>query len=77
MTDHEEIRTIEDALVHISETALNPEIAAPLIRKNLAQNMCSEYTFLFFKDSDGRMCMNAKVTPCYKPKYLGRLEGLS
>lgn len=73
----EEITSIEDALVHIAESALNPEVAAPLIRKNLAQNMCSEYTFLFFKDADGKICLNAKMTPQYKPKYLGRYEGMN
>lgn len=76
MIDNSDIQTVEDALINIHETALNPEIAAPLIRKNLAQGLENSYIFRFYKKGGGIVC-EAKVLTSAQPKFLGKVEGLS
>jgi len=66
-----EIESIEDALVNIHETVLNPEIAGPLIRKNLQVGVSSKYTFIFSKDKSGIISMQSRMTPQYSAKLLG------
>lgn len=76
MTEETDIDSIEDAIINIHETCLNPEIAAPLIRKNLAQNLVNEYRFRFFK-KDGKAVCECQVNTSPRPKYLGRFKGLN
>ena len=72
----EEINSIEDALITLHETALNPEIAAPLIRKNLERGLVNEYTFRFYKSAEHGVVCEAEVTTCAKPKFLGKYTHL-
>jgi hypothetical protein len=74
MINHE-VETIEDALTMLQATVFEPEFAAPLIRRNLEHGLCSSYEVQFFKGTNG-VCMSAKMTPCYKSKYLGKHDGL-
>jgi hypothetical protein len=76
MTDNTDIQTVEDALVNIHETVLDPERAAPLIRKNLAQNLENSYIFRFYKKA-GKIVCESKVLTSAQPKFLGKIEGLS
>lgn len=76
MTDNTDIQTVEDALVNIHETVLDPERAAPLIRKNLAHNLENSYIFRFYKKA-GKIVCESKVLTSAQPKFLGKIEGLS
>ena len=76
MQDAEEIYSIEDALITLHETALNPEIAAPLIRKNIERGLVNEYTFRFYKSAEYGIVCEAYVTTCAKPKFLGEYINL-
>ena len=76
MQDEEEINSIEDALIAIHETVLNPEIAAPLIRKNLDRGLTNEYIFRFYKSTNHGVVCEAQMTPCAKPKLLGKYTHL-
>lgn len=70
-----EVETIEDALTMLQATVFEPEFAAPLIRRNIEHGLASSYEIQFFKGQNG-VCMTAKITPSYKPKYLGKHDGL-
>ncbi len=70
-----EVESVEDALTMLQATVFEPEFAAPLIRRNIEHGLCSNYEILFFKGLKG-ITMSAKVTPCYKPKLLGRHDEL-
>lgn len=70
-----EVETVEDALTMLQATVFEPDHAAPLIRRNIENGLCSTYEVQFFKGANG-VTMTAKVTPSYKPKLLGRYEGL-
>jgi len=70
-----EVETVEDALTMLQATVFEPEFAAPLIRRNIEHGLASSYEIQFFKGQNG-ICMTAKITPSYKPKYLGKYEGL-
>lgn len=70
-----EVETVEDALTMLQATVFEPEFAAPLIRRNIEHGLASSYEIQFFKGQNG-VCMTAKITPSYKPKYLGKYEGL-
>ena len=52
-----------------------PERAAPLIRKNLAQNLENSYIFRFYKKA-GKIVCESKVLTSAQPKFLGKIEGL-
>ena len=75
MTDNSDIITLEDALVNIHERVLNPEIAGPLIRKNLEQGLQNQYEFRFYKKDGGIVC-ESKVLTSAAPKFLGKIMGL-
>lgn len=70
-----EVETVEDALTMLQATVFEPEFAAPLIRRNIEHGLCSNYEIQFFKGTNG-VTMTAKITPSYKPKFLGKHEGL-
>lgn len=70
-----EVETVEDALTMLQATVFEPEFAAPLIRRNIEHGLASSYEIQFFKGQNG-ICMTAKITPSYKPKYLGKHDGL-
>lgn len=75
MTDNTDIQSIEDALINIHETVLNPERAAPLIRKNLLRGIQSEYAFRFY-EKGGNIYCESKLNTNARPKFLGKIEGL-
>lgn len=70
-----EVETIEDALTMLQATVFEPDHAAPLIRRNIENGLASTYEVQFFKGANG-ICVTAKVTPSYKPKYLGKYDFL-
>ena len=70
-----EVESIEDALTMLQATVFDPDHAAPLIRRNIENGLCSTYEVQFYRGQNG-ICVTAKVTPSYKSKYLGKYEGL-
>ena len=70
-----EVETVEDALTMLQATVFEPEFAAPLIRRNIENGLASNYEVQFFKGQNG-ICMTAKITPSYRPKFLGKHENL-
>lgn len=70
-----EVETVEDALTMLQATVFDPEFAAPLIKRNIEHGLASTYEVQFFRGQNG-ITMTAKVTPSYKPKFLGKHEGL-
>jgi len=74
MMNHE-VETVEDALTMLQATVFEPDHAAPLIRKNIENGLCSTYEVQFYRGQNG-ICMSAKITPSYRPKFLGKHERL-
>ena len=70
-----EVESVEDALTMLQATVFDPDHAAPLIRRNVELGLCSNYEILFFKGANG-ISMTVKITPTYRPKFLGKHEGL-
>jgi hypothetical protein len=70
-----EVETIEDALTMLQATVFEPDHAAPLIRRNIENGLASTYEVQFYRGQNG-ICMSAKVTPSYRPKFLGKHEDL-
>ena len=70
-----EVESVEDALTMLQATVFDPDFAAPLIKRNIEHGLASTYEVQFFRGQNG-ITMTAKVTPSYKPKFLGKHEGL-
>ncbi len=69
MTYEEE--PIEDALVTLCETVFDPDRAAPLIRKNIANRIACEYTVKFYGTEAG-IIMETNLVTKAEPKRLGK-----
>lgn len=76
MTDTDTpILTIEDALMNIHTTCLDPDRAGRLIRRNVNQGVECTYHIRFYKDGDGINC-ETKLETFARPKFLGKRVGL-
>lgn len=77
MTIDPDITSVEDALVQIQETSLHPERAGPLIRKNVNAGIDCEYRIKFTRDKNKTITCETQLFTTARPKFLGKVEGLS